>query len=187
MHKVLEKLTRFDEDAADYLTNMLGDVSISGLVKRLARSTDGRAAVVDLLDHLVEGFEICRENRNTVLHGRLVMELTGTTRLAKRAKLGGYNSFPGDLPDLVRVASEIDAFGEFALAVYIEVLRHPTAIRKGLAAFLMLEKHGPLPSKPPLPRKLDPNPPAGDQKVDSRPRQPSRATRKAQRKKLWKK
>jgi hypothetical protein len=189
MHRILEKLTRFDREAAGYLTSMLGNVSISGLVKRVARSTDGRPEILDLLDHLVEGFEICRENRNTVLHSRLVMELTGgpTAGLAKRAKLGGYNRFSGNITDLVRVAAETNTFGEFAFDVYIEVLRHPTVIREGLAHLLMTYKDEPLPSKPPLPNKLNPNPPAGVQKAVPRQRQPSRSIRKAQRKKLWKK
>jgi hypothetical protein len=189
MHKILEKLTRFDDGAADYLISMLVNVSISGLVKRVARSTDGRSEIIDLLDDLIDGFEICRENRNTVLHSRLVMGLAGpSTGLAKRAKEGGYNAFPGDITDLVRVASEINAFGEFALGVYIEILRHPTAIRGGgLAELLLTEKPGPLPSRPPLPNKLNPNPPAEVQKAAPRQRLPSRATRKAQRKKLWKK
>ena len=182
--RIMRQLTRFEPATADYLTTMLGNVSTSGLVRRLVEHADGRAEVVELVNHLLDGFEICRENRNTVLHSRFIVNyLAATQTLYKRAKTGEYNDFPGDLPSIQRVAMEIDSFATFSYRVYERVLSHPNAVIKSdMARALISGGNPPSPERPLVPSKLVPIPLAEARKNAPRQRQPSRAERKARRK-----
>ncbi len=134
------------------ITGILGNVSKSDLLLALAGELEGEEEILDHLNHLVECYNICRENRNIVIHSAIVEDDDGETMLIKGTRTGRFNTFEGAIEILRDVSEEVGATYHYCKALEEHIwfphayghLRHTGVVRP------------PLPSKPQKPRKLTP-------------------------------
>lgn len=144
---------------ADLILSKLGNVTKADLVVTLAKAREWEPEGIDALEHFVKGFNICRENRNIIMHARWSEAEDGSAVMAKISASGAMRTFSSDITALRRVAQDMDI-----LNWYIEQIslvgprREPfwRSLREHVSKFD--DPTPDWPQKHPLPRKLDPLP-----------------------------
>jgi hypothetical protein len=149
----------------------LGDVSICTRIGVLMASrTDLHPDAVALITNALAIYDLCRQNRNSVVHAWTVGSGSQAplARKSKKPDQLDAEPFPCELNDLRRVAEEIQWLSRrlFVLNYHFEQGSMATAL--------------PSPRKLPLPELLW-KPPPQDSIKPKRPPRPSRASRKATR------
>jgi hypothetical protein len=142
-------------DSAKTTFHALGNVGRSEVLLTLARRGEYRLDVVEHVQHFVKAFDICRENRNWLLHAHATSETSDSVLvMEKQSRKDAFSSrtlmFP--VEQLRSVADEIHATLEFGGKIYIHLESSRPEIME-----LAPEGHHPrpLPEKISLPRKLD--------------------------------
>jgi hypothetical protein len=147
------------------LLDRAGNVSKADLLVRFAVQQRWEPAGIEALEHFTRGFNICRENRNIVMHSRYARDESGLLRMLKRSSKGNPLTFSSDVEVIRQVASDMADYQDYLTAV-MDVSWRRSDI--GQVVFKTRQKKpSPLPAwpeRPPLPRKLDPLPePEGPQ------------------------
>lgn len=126
-------------------------------IRHFAREEEEEEIVLSHIDHLMTYFSICAENRNILMHSRQspARDKPGPEYLSleKRLRNGAKNVFHLDLNTLRRVSNEIIRGVTYSVEIN-DYLGYRQPLNR-------LVRPGPpsLPSKPKLPRKLDPHRP----------------------------
>jgi len=159
-------------DAADrigeLITSSMGNVSKGKLLLRLVEKIETDEKIVDRLQHLVRCYDICRENRNIMIHGIIHDDpASSETMLLKGKTFGGFSVYEDAVSQLREAAEQIASIYDFCLAMDNYVWRPYQLNRFGEALPPL-----PLPEKPPLPRKLDPSQPEEAQPIFPHPLEP---------------
>jgi hypothetical protein len=164
------QMLRIDDDTSSLIVANLGNGTLPEAAARLARNVDRRPDLIDCVDHLVKGFDVCRQNRNIVVHSELGFNaMANKARLFKRSRLGALTAFPAELKEIQKVAESITAFANFAAEIVHIISVHPDTIVGGPDPNDP-DWPPPWPDKPALPSTLIPLLPAGVQKGSPAPR-----------------
>ncbi len=141
------------------LLERTGNVSKADLLPKLAATQDWELEAIVGLEHFVRAFNICRENRNIMMHSRLATDGAGAFYMQKTSNTGAFLTFDSDHEVLRRVAMEMSDYLEYLPALMNAGWKR-TKWGKMIAKArgVTEEQLPPLPDKPPLPRKLDPIP-----------------------------
>lgn len=109
---LLAEITGFPRRDVWAMAHDLGDTSIQERIRTfmLFRGYQGKSKA--LVDNCIEYYDICRQNRNTIIHAwtQLAHDPDRTVLLARRSRTPldpDPNPFPSELADLRRVADEI--------------------------------------------------------------------------------
>lgn len=137
-----------------------GNVTKADMLPKLAIRNKWDRRGVEALRHFVKAFNICRENRNTVLHARYEFGEDGSLRLTRPSTTGQMLTFSTDLKMLRIIAHDTDRTLRYFLTV-MDVSWHKGNVfyagdwRKKNPG----KKRPSWPRKFVLPHKLDPLPP----------------------------
>ena len=130
-------------------------------IRHFAGQSEKEPEVLDRIDHLMTYYAICAENRNILMHSRqsLVEETPGPGFLSIEKRLkdrtGGKNVFHLDIDEIRQVSNEIVDGIVFCLDIDT-YLRDRNSLNRLMSGVAQVPA---LPSKPPLPHKLDPHRP----------------------------
>src|SRR5215207_6437733 len=130
----------------------------------LTRAVEARAETPEIKDAVLwfmEGFGICGDNRNVLMHSTTTTVTTDgivDMLVFNKGKLKNPltpNRFFMNLPALRRVANEMNAFSSFGYGIY----QHVVGTYKGdeFSGPFPLQFGGPLPGKPAPPTELTPS------------------------------
>ncbi|HXF53271.1 MAG TPA: hypothetical protein VNK52_04020 [Hyphomicrobiaceae bacterium] len=147
---------------SDLVVGKLGNVTKMHIILEAARS-EWEPEGLAQLEHFFRAFNICRQNRNIILHSRYAPDDAGEPVMTKISDKGVARTFSSDLAELTRIAGEMDvALWHIHAIIQVGGTRDRTW-RSLHASFPDRFLPLPWPEIPPLPRKLDPLPPQEDQ------------------------
>jgi hypothetical protein len=144
------------------------------LLQTIAERHIANAAIRENVLHFVSGFELCADNRNTLMHSMYNVgrsEDPNVVSASKWSRSGNLSSYRFNLDEIRRVADEIASFANFGFATAMFAFNQSRA-QAGLPGMPWPPT---LPEKPPLPKKLEEVPPPTDQEPPLPP-QSSRVT-----------
>lgn len=145
------------------ISNILGNQSRADVLAYLVDSNEEDETLADLMRHFIAAFSICRDNRNILVHGAVSFGSgLSIKHLEKpsRSNVGAMVRFAYDLEAIRKVHQDILntlTFGK--LLVSNPLLNEYTYLSEHLDQSAAKSTPLPLPTKPPLPSRLNPIPP----------------------------
>jgi hypothetical protein len=152
LERIIWSYTDTEARIGEAITGALGNISKIEILAALAGKIENDEKVVEHLNHLAACYNVCRQNRNTVIHAIFRKSQDGKPLAVKSHKTKGFHAFRVGRKDLVRVASEIAATYTYAKSIDACIWA-PYQPRLG--------RDTPVPAwpeKPVLPRKLETHP-----------------------------
>jgi hypothetical protein len=145
LEQLLKSYMMFEDEWADIFLDTWGNEARGTVLNRIIKVSEPDPAFQDYALHITKVFEICRENRNFVVHG-IVRKIEKDSFIIERfsRRQQSRSDFLITLPILERVESSI-----ILLCAHLRFLMHNNAKVSDL-----LGKRSPLPDKPPLPDRL---------------------------------
>jgi len=148
-----------------YVTTSMGNVSKGKLLMNLVEHLETDERIIESLTHLERCYDICRENRNVMVHGIIHEDATSNDVILLKGKIfGGFAVYEDAATQLKEAADQIAVVYEYCRAMDEYVWR-PYLLDKAGQRLPPLA----LSEKPPLPRKLNLSTPQEDQQVFHHP------------------
>jgi hypothetical protein len=124
----------------------LGQVAISTKIKTLARAKKFSIQLQSAITNTLAVYEICRQNRNQLVHFWFFSGVSGDGQLYRKSKKADYSppeQFKNDLADIRRVAEDIKALAH-----------HMAQLEAAINQTGRAAPNSPLPDELPLPALL---------------------------------
>lgn len=150
LERIIWSYTDFEARIGEAITGNLNNVAKVEILQALLAKIEGDENVIGHIKHLMDCYNVCRQNRNTVIHAIFRKTSDGKAIAVKANKTKGFHAFRGGRKDLIRVSSEIALVYTYARAIDACVWA-PYRHHRGI----LLGKPPAWPEKPPLPRKLE--------------------------------
>jgi len=117
LERIIWSYTDSEARIGEAITGTLGNVSKVEILLALMDKIEGDESTVDHLNHLASCYDICRQNRNTVIHAVFRRSADGKSMAVKPNRTKGFHAFRVGRKDLIRVADEIAATYAYAKAL----------------------------------------------------------------------